>query len=195
MKRPMTLTGFIISTVMIAVYAGFSLFTLTLMIDLFSMANQTTGLVTVLALCLVELAFAVVSLVLNAISIRAWNKSPELYKKAKGKIITATVFNFILIVLLIIGIAGTTEGVPVLNILIILALIASNVLAYVDLGMEKKRALKLEAEGGAGEEDENEPNDVEKKIEKLNTMKEQGLITDAEYEELKKSYINEKLNG
>ncbi len=193
MKRPMTLTAFIIGTVVQAIYACFSLFTLTLVIDLLSASTETTGVVTVVALCLVELAFAVVSLVLNALAIKAWNKSPEFYTKGKGKIITATVFNFIMIVLLIIGIAGSTEGVPVLNILIILALIATNVLAYVDLGLEKKRVAKLEAEGGAGEEEE-EPNDVEKKIEKLNTMKEQGLITDTEYEELKRSYINEKLN-
>ncbi len=195
MKRPMTLTAFIMGTVVQAIYACFSLFTLTLVIDVLSASTDTTGAATVLALCLVELAFAVVSLVLNALVIKAWNKSPEFYKKEKGKIIAATVFNFIMIVLLIIGIAGSTEGVPVLNIIIILALIATNVLAYVDLGLERKRVEKLEAEGATVEEDEKEATDVERKIEKLNTMKEQGLITDAEYEELKKSYIKEKLNG
>lgn len=195
MKRPMTLTGFILATVSTAIYAGYSMFVLTLVIDILSSTSATGG-ATALALLILDLAIAVVTLVLNAVSIKAWNRGPEAYKKYKGKVIAATVFNFIMIVSLIVGIATTTaETFPILNIIIILALVAANVLAYVDLGLEGKRVAKLEAEGSMLEEDAQEATDVERKIEKLNSMKEQGLISDEEYEELKKSYINEKING
>ena len=195
MKRPMTLTGFILATVSTAIYAGYSMFALTLVIDILSSTSATGG-ATALALLILDLAIAVVTLVLNAVSIKAWNRGPEAYKKYKGIVIAATVFNFIMIVSLIVGIATTTaETFPILNIIIILALVAANVLAYVDLGLEGKRVAKLEAEGSMLEEDAQEATDVERKIEKLNSMKEQGLISDEEYEELKKSYINEKING
>ena len=87
MKRPMTLTGFILATVSTAIYAGYSMFTLTLVIDYLSSTSGATGEVTAIALLLLDLAIAVVTLVLNAVSIKAWNRGQRLTKSIKEKLL------------------------------------------------------------------------------------------------------------
>lgn len=190
MKRPMTLTGAILGTVAQAIYTCFSLFSLTLIIDLLS-AGANSGAATIVAIMLLDLALAVTTLILNALSITTWKKSPELYRKKRGLLIATTVFNFIFVLLSIISMVMNGQA-AVLSIIICIVLVATNVLFYVDLGLESKRV------ANSGEEIASDPapvSEVEDKIEKLGQMKEQGLISDEEYEELKKSYINEKLNG
>ena len=142
MRRIPSLTGFIIGTVMTAVYTGFELFTFALIIDLIFGLDAQAGVSLAMIVMLLTLALSIVTLVLNACSINCWKKSPEGYKKKKGTIIASIVFNFIVVLLIIIGMAMNTEGnsFGVLDILMIIALVATNILAFVDLGMEKKRA-------------------------------------------------------
>lgn len=191
MKRPMTLTGGILGTVMQAIYTCYSLFALTLVIDLISSSSGATGATTAIVIMLLDLALAVTTLVLNALCITTWNKSPEQYRKKRGLLIATVVFNFIFDILSIISMVMNGQ-VAVLSVIIIIALIATNVLILVDLGLESKRVARLSENGVVSENDPQPVSEVEEKIEKLAHMKEQGLISEEEYEELKKSYINEQ---
>ena len=87
---------------------------------------------------LLVVALVVVSLVFNSISISAWNKSVAEFPKKKGKVVTAVVLNFVLVALLIIS-AIMSSMITVMPVLLILGLVATNVLALVDLSLEKKR--------------------------------------------------------
>ncbi|MBP3619901.1 MAG: hypothetical protein J6J24_04495 [Clostridia bacterium] len=136
MKRVMTLIGFIISTSLLGLYTLIQLVCVAAIIDHFS-ATGIQGGATLAVIFLITLALCIVTLVFNAIAISAWKKDPLGYKKKKGIVITATVFNFITILFLIIGMFSGAVGV--LDILLLFALIATNVLAYVDMGIEKKR--------------------------------------------------------
>lgn len=143
MRRPITLVGFILGTVMHSVYTIAELFVVALIIDLVVSAGATTSTFMALIL-LITLALSIISLVFNAIAISAWNKKPEAYKKKRGIIITAIVFNFIVVLLLIIGMTGKTVGV--FDIIFMISLIATNVLAIVDLAREKGKVNKIQAQ-------------------------------------------------
>ena len=141
MKRPMTLIGFIIATVFCGIYTLVQLFGLAVIIDLLT-ATGVTGGATLAVVMILTIALCVLALVFNAVAISAWGKNPEGYKKKRGMVITATVFNFIIMLLLIIGMASGVVGV--LDVLLLIAVLATNVLAYIDLGLEKRRVQKLE---------------------------------------------------
>lgn len=194
MKRPMTLTAGILATVMHSVYTIFELIVFAALID--AVAGAGSGAATVVVIMGLTLALSVVSIVFNAIAITAWNKDAERFIKKRGMVITAIVFNFIVALFIIIGMIAYA-AVGVVDVLLLLVCIASNVLYIVDLCLEKKRVAKLAGETVATEEvaeTQVEASDVEAKIEKLNKMKEQGMISEEEYEELKKGYINAELN-
>lgn len=151
MKRPLTLIGFILGTVMHSIYTVAELFLIALIIDLIVSAGATTSVFTAVIL-LITVALSIVSLIFNAIAISAWNKSPEGYRKKRGIIITAIVFNFIVVFFLVIGM--TSGSVGVLDILLMLSIIAANVLAFVDLGREKRRVARLQEKQVITEETE-----------------------------------------
>lgn len=136
MKRVMTLVGFIVATAFISIYTLIQLIGVAAIIDALSAANVSGG-ATLAIVLIITLALCVLALVFNAIAITAWKKDAAGYKKKKAMVITATVFNFVLILLLIIGMVSGAVGV--LDILLLLALLTANVLAYVDMGLEKKR--------------------------------------------------------
>ena len=189
MKRPMTLTASILGTVMHSVYSIIELYVLILLLDY---AGGVNGSGIVMVSTAIALALSIIALVFNAISIAAWNKSQDNFKKKRKFVITAIVFNFIVILFIIIGLL-MSGSLAVLDIITLIVLIAANVLFIVDLAIEKKRF--AQPEEVAVEAVAAPKSDIEAKIEKLNDMKAQGLISDEEYEELKKSYIKEKVNG
>ena len=133
----MTLIGFIIATSLLGIYTIIQLVGIAAIIDFLSATTGVEGGATLAVVLIITLALCVLALVFNAIAISAWNKDPAGYKKKKGLVITATVFNFVIILLLIIGMVSGACGV--LDVLLLPALIAANVLAYVDMGLEKKR--------------------------------------------------------
>lgn len=204
MKRPMTLVGGILGTVVqcLLVYEAF---TLTVLFgELLGSATDGSG-VLLMTITILLLVTCVVALIFNAIAIAAWAKPANLYRKKRGYIITAVVLNFIIVLLALIGFSSNGAITSVAG-LEILALIASGVLFIVDLSIEGKRVAKLEQP----EQEVEEVQDVEiqetatnvqtanmtaleEKIMKLNQMKENGLLDEDEYNELKKKYIREML--
>ena len=196
MKRPLTLTSAILGTVFQGILALESIILFVAMMDLVAGA---TGAGTLAIVMIVTIAIAVLGLIFNILSIPAWNKAPEVFRKKRGVIITAIVFNLLIVVLSLIGYAGEGATVNVLSILMLLCLIASSIMYIVDLATEKKRVAELEAQN-ATEETEAEAEAtvstataLEEKLVKLNQMKEQGIIDEEEYNELKKKYISEML--
>ncbi len=190
MKRPMTLTGGIlglISHVVILIFTIINVFGAIAVLGAGSSvgansATLTSAGIIMFILIAIALVIGILGLVFDIQSMMTYNKEAEEYNAKKGKNIVAIVFNFL----------GIIAAFLVMNIivavLIMLVLIAAAVLQIVDVCLESKRGDNLPAEVPAQKGME-----VEDKIEKLNEMKAQGMITEAEYKELKKKYIQEKI--
>lgn len=199
MKRPLTLTSAILGTVFQGILALESVILFIAMMDLVAGA---TGAGTLAIVMIITIAIAVLGLIFNILSIPAWNKAPEVFRKKRGVIITAIVFNLLIVVLSLIGYAGEGTTVNFLSILMLLCLIASSIMFIVDLATEKKRVAELEAQNATEETTETAQDSpvqastataLEEKLVKLSQMKEQGIIDEQEYNELKKKYISEML--
>ena len=154
----------------------------------------------VLIISILFLVIAILSIVFNGVVIGLWNKTSEEFNKKKGLTITAIVFDFLVVIAAIVMMCLGSSGLVVLLLVISMLLaIASAVMLLVDLCMENKRCSKQDAAAQVNQvATSNHANltteeTVEKKLEKLNAMKEHGVITEEEYNELKKSYIKELL--
>ena len=197
MKRALTLTGAILGLVGGAFLSIVYIITLIGVIELMSYGYAAGGS---LILSLILVLISVLALVFSAVCIAPWNKSAEDYKKKKGMIITAVVFNFIsTLATLIMLIAGSSGWVVVVMILGMLLAIASAVLLLVDIcregGKVSKQETTTQVNGTVASNDSKlvAAETFEKKLAKLNAMKEHGIITEEEYSEIKKSYVKEFL--
>lgn len=139
MKRVMTLVGGIIGVVFDAIYSVIMLIGIAAILDLLAGA-EGSALFAVIGI--LETVLGIVTLILNAVTIGAYNCAHEKYAKKRGLIITAVVFNFLLALLLIISLAS---AVTLITILVMLASIATGVLLIVDLCLENKRVAKANA--------------------------------------------------
>ena len=93
------------------------------------------ALVTLLALaCVILIA---VALIFNAICISKWNKSKEDFAMSKGMLNGTIILNFVIVgIIVLLGIVN--KYIDAMGIVLILALVATNVLALVELNSEKK---------------------------------------------------------
>lgn len=123
MKRTLTLVGFIISTVFLGIDAVLELIGLPLVFALFT----EPALIFVAVIALATIALVIVSLVFNIIGITAYKN----YDKRKKSVKTAIVLNFILVGLLLVSMI--MGSFAIMSILLVLALVAANVLAIIDL--------------------------------------------------------------
>lgn len=195
MKRPLTLTSAILGTVFQGILSLSSVILFIELIDYLEGSALTFVL-------LLTIAIAVLGLIFNILSIPAWNKTPEVFRKKRGFIITAVVFNFVVVVLSLIGYAGGEARVNILSILMLIGLTTASVMFIVDMAIEGKRAAKFAQQNQPAEEVAAQavatqagsaPSSLEEKLVKLSQMKEQGIIDEQEYNELKKKYISEML--
>jgi len=194
MKRPMTLVSGILGLVSHVVTLIISVIGLIGALEWFSFANDSyytrSVMTSVIILCIFGLAISVIGLIFNILTITKWNKATKVYKSTKGKIIVAIVFNFLGIV-----IAFLVGGI-IVGVITMLMYAAAIALAIVDLCLENKRAGNVQQAPveAAAKVEAPKATALEEKIEKLNEMKSQGLISEEEYDELKKSYIKEQLS-
>lgn len=154
----------------------------------------------VLIISILFFVVATLNIVFNGIVIGLWNKTSEEFNKKKGLTITAIVFDFLVVIATVVMMCLGSSGLVVLFLVIAMLLaIASAVMLLVDLCMENKRSSKQDAAAQVNETVASNDSKlaaaetVEKKLEKLNAMKEHGVITEDEYKELKKSYLKELL--
>lgn len=186
MKRPLTLTSSILATVFLAFSFIFEIIYLIEIISAPYIANVTK--ISIIIVILIITLF--VALLLNIFIIPIWNKSEELFLKRKSTIIATIVFNFICILIYLIFLILFVNNVTfyvVFMILTIFALIASNVLYIIDISKTKNQSETID-ETKTGTKDHNL---IKSKIEQLLELKNSNLITDEEYNLLKKSYLEE----
>ena len=127
MKRPLSLVGFIVATAVLGIDLMFEFIGLAVLLGLGGFLWVFIGLI--------GIAFVIVALVFNAISISSWNKKPENYKK--GFVLATVIINFALVLFLIIGLALGSTAI-LMSILLIHALVATNVLVLIDLSKANK---------------------------------------------------------
>lgn len=132
--------------------------------------------------------------------------------KRKGLVITSIVFNFIAIFFLL-AVSVENGATAVFYIICMLGLIASNVLILIDVArLSKAVNAELFAENNIVTEEKienpieeikteensqpknEEMDDLESELNKLMLMKEKNLITEEEFEQLKKRAIDKKLS-
>ena len=200
MKRVLTMIGSIVGMVGGVLNAIPFILALNRIIGLMS---EDSGWAGPLTLSIILIVVAVVATVLNAVSMAAWNKDAAAFKKKKGLLITAIIFSFLnsIFPFIMLFAGAIINGILVLFIIGMLLSIASAVLLIVDLCREKGKVAKSPKQ-------ENSPKaavvmkenkkiaaaeELEKKLQKLSMLKQYGVITEDEYDELKKGYIKELL--
>ena len=141
MKRPMTLVAFILTIVMLSIDAILELIGIAFIFEIFA-AAEAPGMIILGVIALITIALIVVSLVFNILGITAWNKDAQGYQKKRKFVITAVVLNFVLVLLMLISMF--TGAFSVMSVLLLLALVAGNVLAIVDLAREKKKVAQAQ---------------------------------------------------
>lgn len=196
MKRPLTLISAILGTVVYSILIISAIITLSSYIKYFDgvlmHANQIREFELMIGILIFVLTFVIVGLILSIFSIVAWDKSKEQYQNRRGGIITAIVFNFIMIITIIAGFS--LSGFSFLSFIELMILLASAIMFIVDLSIEKNRVEKISVKNVENNKTELKLNTTfDEKLIKINKLKEQGIINEKEYSELKKKIINEDL--
>ena len=180
MKRNSLLVGAILGIVGHVVPAFAYLLTFVVLSPLLS----TSG-VGIVALIGIIGVVAVVGMILNAVSISGYAKSCQDFKKKYGVIITAIIFDFIIMVYSLLSLIVSNENNALwIYIFALIGLSVAIIFKIIDLILEKGRANKQPIE--------HKELTLEEKINKLNSMKMEGMINDEEFEKIKQSYINKE---
>lgn len=229
MKRGLTLAGFITSTV---IFAIFTLATVYMSVNVLMIEFYWDFLISYLFV----IAFMVTTLTLNAVSIGKANQPHEKYVKGYGVMITAVVFNFIFLLILLFSMDNAFLGMMgVVTTLFILAILMTNIFAIVDMARETGRiSARANTQVAASQivivkEEQTQPqnaeisqpqnneieqqkteetksednttqsgqpfNDFNRKVRLLDRKLEEGIITQEQYKELRKIYIEKELNN
>ena len=150
MKRNLSLIAIIMATVVFAIQLILNIMDFVVIISALSAYSgdftsvEMASLAMVLALYIFLLAFIVVAFILTILMFKYVNASPEEYAKKKGTTIAAIVFNFLVMILLIISFVGATNvGTLIFSIICFIALVVATVMIIVDLATEKKKVEEL----------------------------------------------------
>ena len=135
--RVCLLIGLILSTICYALYTVVSLIG---MFGIFGILTSGDAILNMagfiyLGIMLLVFIFCLLGLIFSGISFTRVGMAPEKFAEKKGMPKTVIVFNFIIAVLLLIGVI---QEVNVLSIIVLLALIASAILMIVDIRKNKK---------------------------------------------------------
>ena len=194
MKRPLTLTSCILNIVSSVVYLGYQFVISLIIFDLLGSASQVSASTLIMiALLVSSLVIALVCMIFNIVSTFTWNKTPEKYKSKKKLLTVTLIFNFLFFFLILIRDVLSIGAHIIVDIILLVVVAVSNVLLIVDLTREKKKVARLQNEDIVSEQYDNDTENVEDdKIKQLNQMKEQGLITEEEYQEVMEIHKNQK---
>lgn len=211
-KRNMTKAGGIMAIVaysvniLLLLYSAFALYIVIAALagsnpDAETQAAIQVAIMSMLPVVLGALAISIVMIVLCSKLLKTTKLSPLDYSKKKGMII------FIIVILFLHGVVGLyqsfaelSEWTNYLNIVISLILIASGILITIDFAKNSKEAsAQMVAEQQAKADEIAKANEetkavsdesLEDKLEKLNNMKAEGLITEEEYDKMKADLLN-----
>ena len=196
MKRKLLLSGFILGTVGLGI---FSLILVIGLIQIFAILGgelASSGVGGALALTIFEVLIFIVAFVLNAVCINTWNNE-EKFNKKKATIYTTIVFNFISIIFLFYTFfgGGTAESI-VFSVIVFLCVVAANVLVLIDLTSSTNKQENVVADSNDTADSEISDTDkLEEKLKKLEALKNENKISEEEYNELKKKYIDEEIKN
>lgn len=144
MKRPMTLVGFIVASVFLSIDAILELVSLPAFFDIIA-SGYASQIIDIIVLTFISLTLIILALIFNIICIPKWSCTAVEYADKKGFMITTIVFNFAIILIMFISIIRNLSYgayVPVMALLLIMALTATNVLVLIDRSLEKKRVAR-----------------------------------------------------
>lgn len=214
MRRKLAFSGFITATCITALLSFVMFIALIYLINILSIivneAERTAGMLATIIMAITVL-FSIACLILNSCSISSTTTAQKMNKR-KGLVITSIVFNFIIIFFLL-AVSVENGATAVFYIICMLGLIASNVLILIDVArLSKAVNAELFAENNIVTEEKienpieeikteensqpknEEMDDLESELNKLMLMKEKNLITEEEFEQLKKRAIDKKLS-
>lgn len=139
-KRALTLTGGILGTIVTAVITVLLTIAALGTLGLTATVGYAAAGVVLGVIMLIFVAFSVTALVLNAVSITAWNGDAQKYAKRRPVIITAVVFNLLLVLYFIynMAVAGPNAVAIVESIIFIVGLALASIFYIVDLCNENK---------------------------------------------------------
>ena len=214
MRRKLAFSGFITATCITALLSFVMFIALIYLINILSIivseAERTAGMLATIIMAITVL-FSIACLILNSCSISSTTTAQKMNKR-KGLVITSIVFNFIIIFFLL-AVSVENGATAVFYIICMLGLIASNVLILIDVArLSKAVNAELFAENNIVTEEKienpieeikteensqpknEEMDDLESELNKLMLMKEKNLITEEEFDLLKKRAIDKKLS-
>ena len=164
MKRPLSLTGSILSTISSVLFLISGILTMASSFAVISMlmgmgggtdvGDGFAGMVGIIMIfvAIIMIAFAITTLVLSAKSFKYVSATHEVYVEKKRSLIALIVLNFILAAMMLYSIidsAGTEEstiGDLIFSIICLLLIVAANVFFIIDLATEKKKVAKLQSD-------------------------------------------------
>ena len=211
-RRGLIFSGTIVGTVLFALLTfgcAIEIPILTTTIELIiSAATEQTAvyasiMYVIVPLLIVSLLFYVTSLVLNACSIPVASATAEKFRKRRGVIIATVVFDFVTFFFsfgsTIFQFVAYYNPFAVFSILMEFGILASGILLLVDLCREKSRAQQSQNAPAAAPapvakpeptpepkpEPKNEIDAMAAELNKLNQLKQSGIISDEEYTQLK----------
>ena len=215
-RRSLSLSAGILNIIAYAIYILLTMFlgyvtfiAIALIIDL--NATASVNIYSIIGSCVVRLILAIISIVMSAKIIKLSKASVQDYNAAKSKILSVIIINFIvvaygLISYLISGISADLLLISIGEILMFAIMLIVAILLIVDINKNKKLANQEQASIIAGSQTTVEPtiqpaiqpslpvepatpDDKVEKLERLNELKANGLISQEEYEKLKADII------
>lgn len=200
MKRPLTLVGFILTTITNTIFTIVTLISLVFLLSNLSFLGSN-GATIILIVCSVFLV-AIVGLLFNAFCIQVWNKDLENYKLLKNRILTSVIINSLPIFYLIFFYINKAEIAVIIGFLVLFILNSiSNILILIDFFSKREKnkdKLNIPHEN-IGKEEKIEESISEQKIktkqEKVEAVKEVKKETGPikKKTEQKKSELEQKL--
>ena len=152
MKRVGSLVGTILATIVNGAQVILNAYAMVVIFSVLSAASTGTALdaplaVMTLGIYVILELFLIVAFILTCVNFGHVFGSPEKYAQKKGVTIASIVFNFLVMLMLIIAVfSGGAISNIIITLLCALALLATNILYIVDLSLENKRVARLNAQ-------------------------------------------------
>lgn len=201
-KRTLTKAGSILGIVAWSInilVMSYSLFIVFLFVDISTSLDSevsSDGLILLFRL-IFNIAISIVLIVMSAKTIKASNKDVQTFVSKRSIINFAAVVNIINACYCIYNVICSSFSIIdlILDIVICALLLVSGILILVDLSKANKllqtlpQSIPEQQVQNTEQQVETKSETIEDKLEKLNKMKENGLISEEEYEKLKKDLL------
>lgn len=154
------------------------------------LASIYVGATALIVMSVLGASLSIVGLILNILTIKTWKKSEEEFNKKKPIIITAAVFDFVVVGVIVV------YGIMIFSYLNLVYCVSSTIellAAGIILLVGKSLKCGVKYESNSVEVCKKDNSNMEEKLKKLKEMFDKGIITDEEWKKLKSSYIKEIL--